>query len=58
MAKFTAHQCYGSAVGDAFGEIIRGIDALANVAIRNKLFGLTSPRPGGSHASSSVSNLT
>ena len=46
MAKSTAHQRYGSAVGDAFGEIIRGIDALANVAIRNKLIGLTSPRPG------------
>jgi len=30
-----------------FGEIIRGMDALAHVAVWEKLFSLTSPRPGG-----------
>ena len=30
-----------------FGEIIRGMDALAHVAVWEKLFALTSPRPGG-----------
>jgi L-alanine-DL-glutamate epimerase-like enolase superfamily enzyme len=30
-----------------FGEIIRGMDALAHVAVWDKLFALTSPRPGG-----------
>jgi D-galactarolactone cycloisomerase len=29
------------------GEIIRGMDALAHIAIWEKLFALTSPRPGG-----------
>jgi len=29
-----------------FGEIVRGMDALAYEAVWNKLFGLTSPRPG------------
>ena len=29
-----------------FGEIVRGMDALAHVAVWEKLFGLTSPRPG------------
>src|SRR5438552_11271739 len=29
------------------GEIVRGMDALANVAVWEKLFALTSPRPGG-----------
>jgi L-alanine-DL-glutamate epimerase-like enolase superfamily enzyme len=33
-----------------FGEIIRGMDALANVAVWEKLFALTSPRPGGIEA--------
>ena len=28
-----------------FGEIVRGMDALAHVAVWEKLFGLTSPRP-------------
>lgn len=32
-----------------FGDIIRGSDALANVAVWEKLFALTSPRPGGIH---------
>src|SRR6516225_11163680 len=30
-----------------FAEIIRGMDALAHVAVWEKLFALTSPRPGG-----------
>jgi len=30
-----------------FGEIVRSMDALANVAVWEKLFALTSPRPGG-----------
>lgn len=30
-----------------FGEIVRGMDALAHVAVWEKLFALTSPRPGG-----------
>jgi D-galactarolactone cycloisomerase len=30
-----------------FAEIIRGMDALATVAVWDKLFALTSPRPGG-----------
>jgi D-galactarolactone cycloisomerase len=30
-----------------FGEIAKGMDALANVAVWEKLFALTSPRPGG-----------
>lgn len=30
-----------------FAEVIRGMDALANVAVWEKLFALTSPRPGG-----------
>ncbi len=30
-----------------FGDIIRGMDALAHVAVWDKLFGLTCPRPGG-----------
>ena len=30
-----------------FGELVRGMDALANVAVWEKLFALTSPRPGG-----------
>jgi len=30
-----------------FGEIIRGMDALGHVAVWERLFGLTSPRPGG-----------
>src|SRR5437868_10229187 len=30
-----------------FGEIVRDMDALANVAVWEKLFALTSPRPGG-----------
>ena len=30
-----------------FGEIIRGMDALAHIAVWEKLFALTSPRPGG-----------
>jgi len=29
-----------------FGEIVHGMDALAHVAVWEKLFGLTSPRPG------------
>jgi D-galactarolactone cycloisomerase len=29
-----------------FGEFVRGMDALANVAVWGKLFALTSPRPG------------
>jgi L-alanine-DL-glutamate epimerase-like enolase superfamily enzyme len=29
-----------------FGEFVRGMDALANVAVWEKLFALTSPRPG------------
>ena len=29
-----------------FGELVRGMDALANVAVWEKLFALTSPRPG------------
>src|SRR5437868_11093769 len=32
---------------DRFGEFVRGMDALANVAVWEKLFALTSPRPGG-----------
>jgi L-alanine-DL-glutamate epimerase-like enolase superfamily enzyme len=30
-----------------FGEIIRGMDALAHIAVWEKQFALTSPRPGG-----------
>ena len=30
-----------------FGEIARGMDALAHIAVWEKLFALTSPRPGG-----------
>ncbi|MBI4205686.1 MAG: hypothetical protein HY527_11730, partial [Betaproteobacteria bacterium] len=30
-----------------FAEVIRGMDALANAAVWEKLFALTSPRPGG-----------
>src|SRR4029077_518681 len=30
-----------------FGEIIQGMDALAHLAVWEKLFSLTSPRPGG-----------
>ena len=30
-----------------FGEIVRGMDALAHIAVCEKLFALTSPRPGG-----------
>jgi len=30
-----------------FGEIIRGMDALAHIMVWEKLFALTSPRPGG-----------
>ncbi len=30
-----------------FGEIIRGMDALAHLEVWDKLFALTSPRPGG-----------
>jgi D-galactarolactone cycloisomerase len=30
-----------------FGEVIRGMEATASVAVWEKLFGLTSPRPGG-----------
>jgi D-galactarolactone cycloisomerase len=30
-----------------FGDIAKGMDALANVAVWEKLFALTSPRPGG-----------
>jgi len=30
-----------------FAEVIRGMDALANVAVWERLFSLTSPRPGG-----------
>ena len=30
-----------------FGEIIAGMDALAHMAVWEKLFALTSPRPGG-----------
>jgi D-galactarolactone cycloisomerase len=32
-----------------FAEIIRGMDARSNVAVWEKLFALTSPRPGGIH---------
>jgi D-galactarolactone cycloisomerase len=32
-----------------FAEIIRGMDACANTAVWEKLFALTSPRPGGIH---------
>jgi L-alanine-DL-glutamate epimerase-like enolase superfamily enzyme len=32
---------------EQFGEIIRGMDALAHVDVWEKLFALTSPRPGG-----------
>jgi D-galactarolactone cycloisomerase len=32
---------------EQFGEIIRGMDALAQVDVWEKLFALTSPRPGG-----------
>lgn len=32
---------------EKFGEIIRGMDALAHVAVWDKLFSLTCPRPGG-----------
>ena len=32
---------------EQFGEIIRGMDALAHLEVWDKLFALTSPRPGG-----------
>ena len=32
---------------ERFGEIIRGMDALAHVAVWDRLFSLTCPRPGG-----------
>jgi L-alanine-DL-glutamate epimerase-like enolase superfamily enzyme len=32
---------------EQFGEIIHGMDALAHLAVWDKLFALTSPRPGG-----------
>jgi D-galactarolactone cycloisomerase len=32
---------------EQFGEIVRGMDALAHVDVWEKLFALTSPRPGG-----------
>lgn len=32
------------------GEVVRGMDALAHVAVWEKLFALTSPRPGGVRA--------
>src|ERR671925_845966 len=32
---------------EQFGEIIRGMDALAHLEVWEKLFALTSPRPGG-----------
>src|SRR5260370_35476953 len=32
---------------ERFGEIIRGLDALAHVAVWDRLFSLTCPRPGG-----------
>ena len=32
---------------EQFGELIRGMDALAHVEVWEKLFALTSPRPGG-----------
>ena len=48
MARSTARRCRGSASGSArFGEIIGGMDALAHVAVWDRLFALTSPRPGG-----------
>ena len=34
-------------LGQRFGEIIRGMDALAHVAVWDRLFSLTCPRPGG-----------
>ncbi|HXF67561.1 MAG TPA: hypothetical protein VNK67_12810, partial [Burkholderiales bacterium] len=33
-----------------FGEIVRGMDAIAHVAVWERLFSLTSPRPGGAGA--------
>ena len=35
-------------MGGRFGEIVRGMDALAHVAVWDRLFSLTCPRPGGS----------
>jgi hypothetical protein len=32
---------------ERFGEIVRGMDALAHVAVWDRLFSLTCPRPGG-----------
>src|SRR3989442_4220932 len=32
---------------ERFGEIVRGMDALAHVAAWDRLFSLTCPRPGG-----------
>src|SRR5262245_4662437 len=32
---------------ERFGEIVRGMDAIAHVAVWNRLFSLTCPRPGG-----------
>jgi L-alanine-DL-glutamate epimerase-like enolase superfamily enzyme len=32
---------------EQFGEIVRGMDALAHVAVWDRLFSLTCPRPGG-----------
>src|SRR4030095_7264935 len=32
---------------ERFGEIVRGLDALAHVAVWDRLFSLTCPRPGG-----------
>ena len=32
---------------ERFGQIIRGMDAIANIEVWEKLFALTSPRPGG-----------
>ena len=34
-----------------FAEVVRGMDALGHVAVWEKLFSLTSPRPGGAHGS-------
>ncbi|MBI3937958.1 MAG: mandelate racemase/muconate lactonizing enzyme family protein [Betaproteobacteria bacterium] len=46
-------QIHGSPLKDIcawverFGEVVKGMDALAHVAVWEKLFALTSPRPGG-----------
>src|SRR6266849_7874686 len=37
-----------------FGEIIRGMDALAHLAVWDKLFALTCPRPGAIHCAINV----